>query len=294
MSLFKADADHQATTYRNLRDAEWNNHLRDFAEALWTRFEPYAEPGFRDALSREFHQRYWEMYLCCGLLNAGFEPEPKPVVGPDFKIRASSQVVWLEAIVPTAGTGDDAVPYPVNGSVQQVPSEQILLRFRSGIEEKSRKFLRYLHNGIVSESDCAVIAVNGRLIPHSLMETDPPRILSALLPLGERFVVLDRHSVEIVDQGFHYRGCLTKRSGAEVPTTLFTSEEYIHISAVLFCNSDAGNHPDTQDGIGSDFTLIHNPYARNPLPSGLLPSGREYIVENDHVVCRMRNPEGTA
>jgi hypothetical protein len=75
-----------------------------------------------------------------------------------------------------------------------------------------------------------------------------------------------------------------------VPTTLFTSEEYAHISALLSCNSDAGNHPDTPDGIGSDFTLIHNPYARNPLPPGLLPSGREYIVENDHVVCHMRSP----
>lgn len=290
-SLFIGDADDQATAYRNLRDGEWNTYHREFAEALWVKYEPHAEPVFRDVLSREFHQRYWEMYLCCGLLNMGLEPESQSVAGPDFKIRTpNGKVVWLEATVPTSGTGDDAVPDTVYGQVENVPTEQILLRFRSGIEDKSRRFSCYLKKGIVSENDFTVIAINGSSVSHyPFSETDPPGILSALFPLGDRFVTLNRNSCDTVDAGFLIREHLTKKSGSKVPTTLFTSKEYAHISAVLSCNSNAGNHPDTADDIGSDFTLIYNPYAQNPLPRGLLPCGREFLVENDHVVCYMRD-----
>lgn len=288
MTLFKPDAEGQSDAYRNLRDADWNAPLRAFAEQLWERFRPNAEPAFRDELARAFHQRYWEMYLGCGLLNVGLVLAPKPPAGPDFKIQTRDRLIWIEATVPKAGTGADAVPDYASGKAEQVPVEKILLRLRSAIEDKYRNLLRYQEKKIVSADDCVVVAVNGGLIPHSILETDPPRILSALFPLGDRFVTIDRSTLEIVDTGFRYRGRLIKQSGSEVRTTLFASEDYAYLSAVLYSNSDAGNHPAEVANIGSDFTIIHNPFAKNPIPCGVLPSGRDYLVENEYLVCRTR------
>ncbi|WP_189469525.1 hypothetical protein [Litchfieldella qijiaojingensis] len=285
MTLFKPDSGDQSDAYRNLRDADWNAPLRAFAEQLWEKFGAHAEPAFIDELSRAFHQRFWEMYVGCGLLNVGLIPEPKPPAGPDFKIQ-TDRVIWIEATVPMAGTGADAVPDFASGEAQKVPVEKILLRLRGAIEDKHRKYLGYLEKGIASPDDCFVIAVNGGLIPHSILESDPPRIVSALFPLGERFVTIDRNTVEVIDAGFRYRGQVTKHSGSEVPTTLFTSDDYRYISAVLYSNSDAGNHPPAVSNVGSDFIVIYNPFARNPIPGGVLPSGREYVVENEHLVCR--------
>jgi len=184
-----------------------------------------------------------------------------------------------------AGTGADSVPNYSSGQAQEVPAEKILLRLRGAIEDKYKKYLGYLEKRIVSPNDYFVIAVNGGLIPHSILETDPPRIVSALFPLGERFVTIDRNTMEVIDTGFGYRGKLIKQSGSEVPTTLFTSDDYRCISAVLYSNSDAGNHPSALADVGSDFTVIYNPFAKNPMPRGVLPSGRDYVVENEHLVC---------
>lgn len=287
-TLFESNAEGQSDAYRNLRDGDWNTSHRAYAEQLWERFKPYAEPAFRDELSRAFHQRFWEMYLGCGLLNAGLVPELKPPRGPDFKIQTCSHVIWIEAVVPMAGTGADAVPAYTDSDFKKVPVERMLLRLRSAIEDKYNKIVRYLKTGIVSADDSIIIAVNGGLIPHSILESDPPRILSALFPVGKRFGVFDRNTMQILNQGFQRRAHLIKQSGSKVSTTLFTSTDYSYLSAVLYSNSDAANHPSVVTDIGTDFTVIHNPFARNPIPRRLLPSGRDYVLEGKHIVCHTR------
>jgi hypothetical protein len=64
--LFSAgDAGDRA--YVNLRDMrnEWTEPARAFAEGPWDRFCGFADPHFLTEVRRDFHARFWEMYLTC-------------------------------------------------------------------------------------------------------------------------------------------------------------------------------------------------------------------------------------
>jgi hypothetical protein len=49
----------------NLRDLknEWTEPAREFGETLWDRFRRFADPHFLTEVRRDFHPRFWEMYL---------------------------------------------------------------------------------------------------------------------------------------------------------------------------------------------------------------------------------------
>jgi hypothetical protein len=288
VTLFIPQVNGQSLAYQNLRDLDRNASHRDFAETIWKTFASYAESGFQKKLQYDFHQRYWEMYLGFGLLNAGLTLVRKPAKGPDFKINANGQLIHIEATVPTAGTGTDAVPDFSDSEAQMVPSDKIILRMRSAIEDKYRKYCAYSEQNIIALKDAYVLAINGGMIPQSILETDPPRILSALFPLGSSYVTIETSTMKTINSSFHYTGNRAKESGAIVATNLFTSTFYSRISAVIFSLSNAANHPSAVTEVGSDFTVIHNPYATNQIPPGTLPNGREYSVEGDDIVCRRK------
>lgn len=280
-SLFYTQIDPSSDAYANLRDAGWNRSNREFAESLWARFAPYADSNFRDEIACAFHQRYWEMYLGFGLLEAGLQLESNRTAGPDFKAVGHEGVVWIEATAPEAGTGADAVPEMVYGQMQKVPDDRIILRLRGAIEEKYRKYHQYLESGQVSERDPYVIAINGRAVPHMESEGHPPKIVKTLYPIGSAFVSFDQQTGEKVDEGFLRRYTIRKISGAEVDTTVFSSPNHAGISAVLYCNSNAGNHPEDPKSVGGDFTILYNDNAKNPIQRGFLPAGTEFVIEGN-------------
>lgn len=286
-SLFHTTAVPTDVAYTNLRDAERIRELREFAESLWLRFAPYADSQFRDEFPRAFHQRYWEMYLGVGLLNAGLALEPKSAAGPDLKIVNHSRTIWVEATAPTSGVGADAVPEMSSGGpAKRVPEDQMILRLRSAIETKHLDLLRYIETGVVSRDDIYVIAINGRAIPYFFLETRPPKIVKALFGIGSAAVSIDRTTMDVVESGHLERTEIEKKSGEAISTTVFRSPEYAQISAVLSCNSDAGNHVPTPDRVGEDFTLAFNPYATNALARGVLPTGVEYFEEAGELIER--------
>ncbi len=64
---------------------------REAVRRLWQETEKYLDRDARERASRQFHQVFWEMYLCAGLVNAGL-----PVIerasrrrrgcGPDLQV----------------------------------------------------------------------------------------------------------------------------------------------------------------------------------------------------------------
>jgi hypothetical protein len=55
--------------YLNLRSMQeaWIAPARAFVESLWDRFRGFADPHFLTEIRRDFHARFWEMYLTCAL-----------------------------------------------------------------------------------------------------------------------------------------------------------------------------------------------------------------------------------
>ena len=233
------------------------------------------------------------MYLTCLLLDSGGDVVcPKP--GPDVLLTGPSFRTWIEAVA--AGPGDPDKPDSVTdqpcGVAFVYPEGQVLLRYRSAIEAKRRKFRHYVDKGIVGGSDRRVIAVSGAGIPLAFLDHDPPDIVKAVLPFGDDYAAIDVATGEVVDTGFTYRPELIKSTGNPVSTDIFLGPDYADISGVLFSTTNISNPPPSP---GEDLVFVHNPRAANPLPDGWLGLGREYGVAVSHERLELvRTDQGAA
>ncbi len=129
------------------------------------------------------------------MIYSSFKVVPKQTraKGPDIKIDHASTTIWVEAVIPTSGdpSKPDSVPNLQMGVAQQVPDDQIILRYRSAIYDKFNKYCEYLKDkgGIITEKDCYIIALNGCKIRHG--DREPPRIVRSVLPFGWEVVTLN-------------------------------------------------------------------------------------------------------
>ena len=71
--LFDVDGANLDRGFENLKAAELpiEQQLHAMLQEMWGRYEPYADPDFRQGFARDVDGRFWEMYLGCTLLEAG-------------------------------------------------------------------------------------------------------------------------------------------------------------------------------------------------------------------------------
>jgi len=278
-NLFSDDINPSDELYRIIRDENGCAKLKSDMENLWGTYHPYADGDFPKQLAQDFHARFWEIYLTCTLIHNSFKVIPKQTKaeGPDIKIDHASTTIWVEAVIPTSGdpSKPDSVPNLQMGVAQQVPDDQIILRYRSAIRYKYfNKYCKYLGDKIITDKDCYIIALNGCKIRHG--DREPPRIVRCVLPFGWEVVTIDTSSHKVVNRGYQYRAYLRKASGSQVGTDIFTKPEYQHISAVMFSNVDVANPTPV---MGEDFIIVRNPLASRQLPDDFPRVGWEYKAE---------------
>jgi len=270
--------------YNILRDSSdpYPTRIRSFMEDLWCKYRPYADRNFRQQMQVDLDSRFWEMYLACTLLENSI-PLSSADAGPDIFIEHENGRTWMEAIAPTSGadTNPDRVPDMKLGVVTVVPDDEIVLRYRAAIREKyDNKYHSYVDNGLIMPPDAYVIAINSCKIPAAIMETDTPRILKAVFPIGNWQVTIDKKTGIVIDTGYQLRFKIRRVGGAEVRTDLFLNPEYANLSGVLHSHVSVRKVPEK---MGEDFVFIHNPLAtNNRLPYGFLKVGREYIPTEDN------------
>lgn len=267
--------------YRVIRDETRLADLKSYIEDLWVDYCPYADKDFPKQLPHDFHARFWEMYLTCTLVNKSFTVVPKQTraEGPDIKITYASMTTWVEAVTPTGGDlgKPDSVHPPKMGVAQQVPDDQMILRYRSAIHDKYYdKYFKYLENETIKSNDCYIIALNGCRLPWHGSDLHIPRIVRSVLPFGWQVVLIDTKLQKVVNRSYQYRAYLRKASGEKVDTDIFVKSEYGHISAVMFSNIDATN---LTSAMGDDFVIVRNPLASRELPDDFPKVGREYKAE---------------
>lgn len=291
--LLNPQIDPRDDEFRRIRDDQRFEEQRITVERLWERYEPYADDHFKEEISRQFHRRFWEMYLACVLMDHDHKLLPgkdknkkKNGKGPDICIEDGNCRIWIEAIAPGRGEGPDAVPLPKLGLADYVPDEKIILRLRSAIEDKSKKYAGYIEDGILAQNESCVIAVNGWLVPSSSADFRAPFIFQAVLPIGPPYISFDRESLEVVDQGHSHRPVIQKKAGAPVSTAIFLEEEHKGISGLLYSGASVLNLPSKH---GSELVFLHNPMASNPLPKGWLKIGHEFWIEDE----ALRNKDWT-
>lgn len=72
-NLFEFDGPNLELGFQHLKAARHpvEQQLHDTLQAMWERYEPFADSDFRQGFARDVHGRFWEMFLGCTLLDAG-------------------------------------------------------------------------------------------------------------------------------------------------------------------------------------------------------------------------------
>jgi hypothetical protein len=282
-SFFCDDNNVKDRSYKFIRYGKEDHHqkARQFVEEQWQIYKPYAEPDFIDKSKEDFHAKTWEMYLGCIFLNHRFSLQKKTKTeGPDLCILIGDRKLWIEAVAPTSGVGDNRISDAEEGVAYKVPVDKIILRFRGAIEEKYRKYMDYRNNRVVEPKDFYVIAVNGGRVNHSIQEQVIPFIVKSVLPFGNLTLSIGIDSGKIVNSYYEYRGSITTFKGGSVSTNIFQNGYYEGISAVLY---SCANVVDRPKQIGIEIKYVHNPLAKNKLSLGIFSFGTEWWVEGENL-----------
>jgi hypothetical protein len=284
---FFTPGDFTCPIYCRTRDAtdEHNTRGREFMEALWRDCAAFLDPDTSERATRSMPAVFWELYLAHTLNSSGISLQPQLRTrqnqkGPD--LFAANPDVWIEAIMPEGGTGPDAMEHPPVGEAYDTPVGSFILRLRGAFGEKARKMKDYIKAGPVQPGQATVIAISSALLPTAVGEGPVPRILRAILGVGNLVVDIDRRTGQIVSQSVEHRDEVEKKSGTVINTAPFLDPAYSHISAVVYSPCDWVTHP-VPEKLGLDFTVIHNENANVKLPHGWPPVGDEYWREGDEL-----------
>lgn len=212
--------------------------------------------------------------------------------GPDFGINHSGKRVWIEAIVPSpTGIPSEYLKPPSRDitkiEAHEVPHQQKLLRWTAAIKEKKEKIAGYIINGVISEDDSVVIAVNScRLQDFDFDDSGISRLpyaVEATFPVGPLAIPIDRQGRPQGPAQNTWREFVLNKNDKEVRTDNFLDRSHGHISAVL------GTHQRDLWSESLYLSLVHNPLAKNPMPKQILGSTKEFLCELGTDVFMLRN-----
>jgi len=274
-----------------------NRYLRKarrFTEHMWTSSGQFVDANAKvRAWADDFYPVWWELYLAYSLSKAEISLVPTKEHSqeqgkgrPD--LFAINPRVWIEAVMPQARSGADALIEPMSQTVFDIPADRFVLRLATALSEKFGKVLRYIEQGTIPISDATVVAISGGRLPFHFQEYPIPNIVRALCGVGFLGIDIDVQSLRRLETYIEFRDHVDKISGSPVLTDLFLREESAHISAVLYSCADCMNYPRKP---GLEFVLVHNPNARVPLPSGWLPIGEQYWIQDGVLRREIARPQ---
>ena len=286
LATFFTPGDAADPEYAFVRDSEyWAEHRAEI-ERRWRRFQPLCGDGefaFLSDARTHARQRLWEVQVACMMLDASHTLQCPPKDAPDLLCQLHGGKIWVEATVAGRGSGPDAVDPPQEGMVV-IDHDRIILRYTNALHAKVKQYGDFRTRTVgalplVALDDAYVIAVNASEIPNSDIQGAIPDIVRAVFALGrEQFVVPVLGAKGPVTSKWPTCISITKRSGATVPTTMFLTDGAPDVSAVMF----TATSPWTMRS--EDYacvTLVHNPWARVPVPRGALGFGREWWLDRE-------------
>ncbi|MBV9037321.1 MAG: hypothetical protein JO182_22715 [Acidobacteriaceae bacterium] len=269
------------SVYCRVRDGVREEHVRSrtYLNLLWQECAQYIDSGAKKKALRELTPVFWELHLAYSLKRQGKALVPRPQLGfqnnkgPD--LFATNPDVWIEAVIATNGTGNDALERPEFGECVDPDIDGVVLRLRSVIRDKSIKFQGYIIDNVIKPGQAIVIAISGLALHHTYKHSGlyPPEIVRAVYPVNHQSIDFNLRTGAVSEPYLQYRNRIDKLCGASVLTDVFLDPDFAFISAVLYSEADWGGGPERA---GMDFVLVHNTSALTPLPDSWMPVGDEY------------------
>lgn len=266
-------------TYKKVYEATDGRlkEVRDHCMDLWCDYAQFADEHFLDEFPRNFHQRWFEMYLTVSLLRTGIGVCcPKP--GPDIQLKLNGRHVYIEAVCASSGEQyrDDSVPDLLPGSTAAVPMDSYVLRVSSSLSNKAKKIDGYFRKGIITEQDLVVIAINIRAVNWLWADMDEV-MKRSLYGVGDIVLSYDRNKL-----GFRrmdnmvIEEVIKKSSEASVGVQPFLNGSMPRISSVWAFSGNAVVRPREP---GGDCIQYPNLTPANCWPQGTISIGEEWYFE---------------
>lgn len=288
MPLLTNDPKATDQAYINLqKDIFWlepPDLARKHVEELYEEVSSILDSKFVVQCKYDFHSCYAEMY-CASVLKSrcGYELTHPSDKGPDFFIPELN--TWVEVTSLTDGeTGNpNSIPKATPRQVTRYPEEPVILRMSGAIETKAKKMEMDIKKGIILSDQPILLCISGGGLDERMPmypEGGYPQIVKAVLPVGDLTLWFNRETRELISREYKYRDSvnkISKEGNLKIGTEIFLNDNHKHISAVVYSWANAGN-PIDREQWGSDFYIVHNPKATNPLPSGFAKCGVEYSV----------------
>jgi hypothetical protein len=272
MSFFLNDDDVELV-YKNIRDLDgYFAEAKIFIEDLWTKCQQHhlLDSDHQIQAKRDFHSRFWEKYLAVTLLEHGLQPTKLGEGYPDFAIPFNRNFIHIEAVAPDAGQGRDSVPDQTEDGFYDYPINQIPLRLTNVIDKKSNQYKKgYSKRNLFSKNDPYIIAINGNNIHSGVDLMVPPEIIKVLYAVGALTIRINSKMKSF----YQSQKSVIKINGKEVKLGHFLSEEYAHISGIIYSDLNSVNRPAK---MGGDFLFIPNPFTQNPVPKELFSFCKQY------------------
>ena len=230
---------------------------------------------------------------------------------PDFCFETNGCRYYLEADAPDAGNARELKVSldEINGKARQTPIVSYKERICSALDIKGNiKYYDGATPGYIShmgDNAGLIIAISMAKIPFFNQPLDYRVDLSCIFSLSPMKIPIiredDKHFL-----GFpyydHAPAFVKLKTDSLIKTDYFTNDNFSHISAVLISHSgwvffpdiDQYDLPVSWGKCRNDYILIHNPFAKVPLPRGLFPVYREVFPENTHNNAKETKMENTA
>jgi hypothetical protein len=287
MALFEIDSPDAHVGYRNLRAGAFpiEREIKAGLEALWARYEPYADANFCQEFSLQPDTRFWEMYLTVRLVDAGRKvrtsaevPRANRDVGPDICVRKGTRKIWIEAVSPDQGHEDnpDRVgDWPADEQRIDVEEERrrVELRITTALNSKIEKFKRYRADGIVDERDSCIVAISGGQFPLQAIQFGLPPPVTSVYPLGRERVSFDPQALSF-SSVFDFAPQIERMRGRPVGRAAFQDPENSVITGVIWSRRSIGNFLGQPD----DFMFVQNKVGSRPIRRTWLKWSEAYFV----------------
>lgn len=238
---------------------------RNWIEALWGKYHPYAEPRFLERLraNGSFHSFSWQMYIATVLLDRGYALQKNSGEGPDIQLIIDGKNFWIEAIVTTPGRDEKAKGMPLSGDIYDSLDPRVA-RINNALTTKYQKYKNKYLNKRCGNNEPFLIAINGTRT-DTLMGT---RALEAAV-YARGNDVLKRASTYSYQDGFYeLRESIEVQKDGEtvtVPTNYFCNDSYQELSGVIYCETHIIN-ANNSGGVPEDHLyLATNGYAKNQI-----------------------------
>jgi hypothetical protein len=269
------------------RDEKMYRNCRDFIEELWIKYAPYCpDTHFERETREQFHQRTWEMYLACALMDSGHKLRKTRSCGPDLCVEGDVPI-WIEAVAVEPGDTADRVkneeerrdtniPQEEGVCIGDPPSEErLILRCTNAMDNKIKQVKKYKRDGLVSEHDSFVVAISlGKIVSAPMGASI---FIKSFFGIGDEYVAYTPNpGKSSLRHGYLDRPVIDKISGQPVSTRKFLGKDAIDVSGILGSCIDIFN----VQHMPSDIILINNPMAIAPYRSRSIRLGSEYRAEN--------------